>query len=184
MRRRIERTSPVRARRMLTSIGGHDIAGLSGAGPGLRGERPCRRRDRPLSVRLAGPTLASMSLPRTIAFAAAAAVAVTATLGCGFLSAASNLAGNISTLSDFADKITKSETATFQATYQLQDGTPVTVAQKPPNASTVSAKGMFLATPDSFYLCDKSSGSWVCQKSPNNGSGTADPTVAAAMGGN
>jgi hypothetical protein len=126
-----------------------------------------------------------MSSPRSIAFAAAAAVAVTATLGCGFLSAASNLAGNISTLSDFADKITKSETATFQATYKLQDGTSVTVAQKPPNAATVSDKGVFVATADSFYLCDKSSGSWVCQKSPNNnGSSTTDPAAASAMAGN
>jgi hypothetical protein len=125
-----------------------------------------------------------MSSPRTIAFAAAAAVAVTATLGCGFISAASNLAGNISTLSDFADKITKSETATFQATYKLQDGTSVTVAQKPPNAATVSAKGAFIVTADSFYMCDKSSGSWVCQKSPNNSGGTADPAAVAAMGGN
>lgn len=126
-----------------------------------------------------------MNYPRTIALATAAAVAVTATLGCGFLSAAGNLAGNISTLSDFADKITKSEHATFQATYKLQDGTSVTVAQKPPASVTVSDKGIYLSTMDAFYLCSKESGSWVCQKSPAQGeTNTAgDPGVAAAVAG-
>jgi hypothetical protein len=126
-----------------------------------------------------------MNLPRTIAFATAATVAVTATLGCGFLSAASNLAGNISTLSDFADKITKSEHATFQATYKLQDGTSVTVAQKPPNSATVSDKGTYVSTAEAFYLCDKEDSGWVCQKSPAAGETNTggDPTLATTAAG-
>ncbi len=123
-----------------------------------------------------------MNLPRTIAVTAAAAVAVTATLGCGFLSAASNLAGNISTLSDFADKITKSETATFTATYKLQDGSTVTVAQKPPSSASIGQKGSYIATPDAFYLCNKDTGSWVCQKTPANGQdSTGDATAAGSV---
>jgi hypothetical protein len=126
-----------------------------------------------------------MNSPRMIAFVTAAAVAVTATLGCGFLSAASNLAGNLSTLSDFADKITKSETATFQATYKLQDGASVTVAQKPPRSATVSDKGRYLSTPEGFYLCSKESGSWVCQKTTPAGQSETggDPALANTVAG-
>jgi hypothetical protein len=123
--------------------------------------------------------------PRTVAFAAAAAVALTATLGCGFISAAGNLAGNLSTIGDLADKINNSEHATFTATYKLQDGTPVVVAQQPPNSATVGPKGRFIATPDAYYICDKSSGSWVCQKSPANGNtGTGDAAIASGLTGN
>ena len=126
-----------------------------------------------------------MRSPRTLALFAAAAVAVTGTLGCGFISAASNLAGHLSTISDLADKITKSEQATFQATYRLQDGTSVTVAQKPPSATTGSDKSRYISTADAFYLCDRSTGDWVCQRSPNSGGGDANSAaVAAGVGGN
>lgn len=139
-----------------------------------------------MSGRGAGPTLACMKLPRlrTIAFGAAATVAVAATLGCGFLSAASNLAGNLTTISDLADKITNSEHATFQATYKLQDGTSVVVAQQPPNSATVGGKGRFIATPDAYYVCDKATGSWVCQKAPTNGStDTGNAALATGLAG-
>src|SRR2546430_1839186 len=171
MRRRIPRTSPVRARRMMTSMRVEGIA--------------CRRRDSPLPGGPTGPTLTPMNYPRTIAFSAAAALAVTATLGCGFLSAAGNLAGNLTAISDLADKINKSEHLTFQATYKLQDGTTVVVAQKPPNSATVGDKGRYIATPEAWYLCDKSSGSWACQKTPaNGGTDTGNAAIAASMGGN
>jgi hypothetical protein len=130
-----------------------------------------------------------MSNPRTrtIALLAAAVVAVTATLGCGFISAASNVVGNMQTLSDLADKITKSETATSQAEYRLDNGKPVTVAQQPPASAFASDTGRYLATPDAFYLCDKSTGSWVCQKTANSGGSSnsnADAAIAAGVAGN
>jgi hypothetical protein len=121
---------------------------------------------------------------RTIASLTAAAVALTATLGCGFLSAASNLAGNLSTISDLADKINKSEHATFQATYKLQDGGEVVVAQQPPNSATVGGKGRFIATPDAYYMCDQSTGGWVCQKSPvTAGTETGNAALATGLAG-
>jgi hypothetical protein len=126
-----------------------------------------------------------MNLPRTIIFGTAAAVAVTATLGCGFLSAASNLAGNMSTISDLADKINKAQTLTFQATYKLQDGASATVAQKPPASAVVGDKGRYYVTPDAFLLCDKSSGEWVCQKTPTNGgTDSGNAALAAGVAGN
>jgi hypothetical protein len=124
---------------------------------------------------------------RTLALLAAAAVAVTATLGCGFISAASNVVGNMQTISDMADKITKSEQATFQADYRLDDGATVTVAQQPPASAYVSAKGRYLATADAFYLCDRSTGRWVCQQTANtagSANSSSDAAIAAGVAGN
>src|SRR5262249_27006657 len=50
---------------------------------------------------------------------------------------------------------------------------------------TVGPKGRFIATLDAYYICDKSSGSWVCQKSPANGdTGTGDAAIASGLAGN
>jgi hypothetical protein len=122
---------------------------------------------------------------RVIGFAAAAAVALAATLGCGVLSAANNAVQNISAISDLADKINRSETATYQADYRLDDGSAVTVAQQPPNSADVSAKARFIATADAFYLCHVDSGKWTCEKTANTGTPDAEgAAIAAAMSGN
>jgi hypothetical protein len=122
---------------------------------------------------------------RTIGFAAAAAVALAASLGCGVLSAANNAVHNISAIGDLADKINNSGTATYQADYRLDDGSTVTVAQQPPNSADVGPKARFLATADAFYLCDQDSGAWTCEKTANAGTGDASAAVAAAgMTGN
>jgi hypothetical protein len=122
---------------------------------------------------------------RTTAALAVAVVAIATTLGCGFISAASNVVGNLQTLSDLADKITNSEHATYQADYKLQDGSKVTVAQQPPNSADVSDKGRYLTTADAFYLCDRSTGGWECEKTPNSGaSGDENAALAAGVAGN
>jgi hypothetical protein len=122
---------------------------------------------------------------RTIGFAAAAAVALAASLGCGVLSAANNAVHNISAVSDLADKINQSGTATYQADYRLDDGSIVTVAQQPPNSADVSPKARFISTADAFYLCDQDSGKWTCEKTANTGTpDTESAAIAAAMSGN
>ncbi|OLB78343.1 MAG: hypothetical protein AUI14_13630 [Actinobacteria bacterium 13_2_20CM_2_71_6] len=121
---------------------------------------------------------------RTIAITAAAAVAVTVTMGCGILSAAGNLANNISAIGDLADKINKSEQLTYQADYRLDDGSTVTVAQQPPDSADVSDKGRFISRGNVWYLCDKSTGSWVCERTSTEGATPGSAPLAAGMAGN
>jgi hypothetical protein len=124
-----------------------------------------------------------MTFPRNkLITCAAAVVLVTGSLGCGAIRAAKNVGENLSTLSDLADKIEKAETLTYQAEYKLADGTKVTVAQQPPAAAAVGDKGIFLATPEAFYFCDKEQSPLTCSKTPNS-DGSAYNTSAATLWG-
>jgi|GEM_PF-2614903 len=127
-----------------------------------------------------------MTHPRTrvIAIVSAAALAV-ASMGCGLLRSARNITANAATLGDLSDKLTKASTLTFQAQYKLDDGTLVTVAQKPPNSAAVGAKGRFITTADSFYLCDTEDSGLVCQKSPRptGDLSASDAGLAASVAG-
>jgi hypothetical protein len=125
-----------------------------------------------------------MNHPRTrmMAIVAAAAVGLAATLGCGVISAARNVVGNLQTLSDMADKMGRSEQTVFQADYRLADGSTVTVAQQPPASADTGATGRFISTPEAMYLCDKDGGGWVCQKSPAaEGTDGSEASVAATV---
>jgi hypothetical protein len=131
------------------------------------------------------PSIPGMTYPRPrlIAFTVAAALVATALLGCGLLASAKNVIKNASTLSDLAEKITKSETATYQADYLESDGSTVTVAQQPPSSAYVSSTGRFITTADFVYLCDTENGQMVCQKSANTSGSTPDSQDATLAAG-
>jgi hypothetical protein len=125
-----------------------------------------------------------MSIPRKSLLAGfTAAVLVTGSLGCGAIRAAKNVGENLSTLGDFADKLKKSETLTYQADYKLADGTKVTVAQKPPATAAVGDNGRFLANQEAFYFCDTKQSELTCTKSANTSGEAYDTSTAAAWGG-
>lgn len=125
-----------------------------------------------------------MTFPRNkLLTGLAVAVLVAGSLGCGAIRTAKNVGENISTLGDFADKIEKSETVSYQAEYKLADDTKVTVAQQPPAAAAVGDKGRFLATPEAFYFCDTEQAELTCSKTPNTDGSSYNTGAAALWGG-
>ncbi len=127
-----------------------------------------------------------MRHPRTRVLAiVTASVLAVASMGCGLLRSARNVTANAATLGELSDKLSKAEKLTFQAQYKLDDGSIVTVAQKPPNSASVSDKGRFIVTADAFYLCDKQDSGLVCQKSPRQSGdlSAGDAGLAASVAG-
>jgi hypothetical protein len=124
--------------------------------------------------------------PRTYrGLAAGLAVALAASgLGCGLVDQAKDIVANASALSDFVDRLNKSGELTYTATYDVVDGKPVTLVQRPPNAAFVSTEGRYILTPDFLYLCSKDGGKTRCQRSPNGGVEGADSAgLVAAFAG-
>jgi hypothetical protein len=115
------------------------------------------------------------------------AVLLTAgSLGCGVLSKAKNVVSNISTITDFADKIGKAETLTYTAEYKLTDdkknGT-AKVVQQPPSVAYLGQDGSLIVTQDSIYTCGTSAGKTTCTKAANSGTdGRKNAASAASIG--
>lgn len=117
---------------------------------------------------------------RTVTYVTAAALVLATTLGCGLLGAAKKLAGNLSTISDFSDKLQKGLTLTYRATYKDQDGKTVTVQQQPPNSVYITDTGPLIITADAVYACDNSGGVMTCDKQTITSSADANAALAAS----
>lgn len=115
---------------------------------------------------------------RIITYVTAASLVIATTVGCGLLSAAKKLAGNVATISDFSQKIQKGLTLTYRADYQDSDGSTVTVQQQPPNSVFISKTGPLIFAGNTTYLCDNSSGTMTCDKTV--GTTSADDAAALA----
>jgi hypothetical protein len=130
-----------------------------------------------------GMTPPTSTRARTIAIVAAGLLGV-GTLGCGVLSKAKNVVDNLSTISDYANKIQKADNLTFTADYKLSDGSTAQVVQKPPNSAYIGKDSRFIVTADSIYLCSTDQGKLSCTKSANTSGGTngADLSGASSIG--
>lgn len=117
---------------------------------------------------------------RIITYVTAATLVVATTVGCGLLSAAKKLAGNVATISEFSQKIQNGLTLTYRADYKDSDGTTVTVQQQPPNSVFISKTGPLIFANNTTYLCDNSSGTMTCDKTVNTSSADAEATLAAS----
>lgn len=107
-------------------------------------------------------------------------------LGCGVLSKAKNVVANLSTITDFADKIGKAQNLTYTADYTVTDGKQTATAkvvQDPPNVAYRGKEGSLIITQDAIYTCGTTEGKVSCTKSRNQG-GTArqDAASGAAIG--
>src|SRR5262245_1541564 len=121
---------------------------------------------------------------RTISIVAAVLLGV-GTLGCGVLSKAKNVVDNLSTLSDYADKIGRSEHLTFTADYKLSDGSTAQVVQKPPNSAFIGKDARFIVTQDLIWACSKQDNKMSCSKTENRSGANspgADLSAASAIG--
>jgi hypothetical protein len=107
------------------------------------------------------------------------------TLGCGLVSQAKNIVDNAKTLSDFADKLGKTQTLTYTAEYKTEDGASVTLVQQPPNSAYIGKDSRFIFTKEALFLCSTEQAVLTCQKSPNNAAemNTTDSGYAAGVGG-
>jgi hypothetical protein len=124
-----------------------------------------------------------MSIPRSkLLAAAAAAVLVVGSLGCGAIRSVKNIADNASTLGDLSDKLNNAEKLTFQAEYKLDDGSKVTVAQQPPNSAAVGESGRYLATADAYVFCGTESGKTSCQRTPREAGDTSGDAAVVGVG--
>lgn len=117
---------------------------------------------------------------RTVTYITAAAVVIATTVGCGFIGAAKKLASNLSTISDFSDKLQNGLKLTYRAEYTDTDGKKITVQQQPPNSVYINDTGPLIITADSIYSCDNSSGTMVCDKSPLTSTDDATAAIAAS----
>ena len=113
-----------------------------------------------------------------------------ATLGCGLISKAKNIAGTAQVLSDFADRLGKAAKLTYTAEYQVNGANSatdkVTLVQQPPNVAIVGQDGgIFITTAEAMFFCDKASGAVSCQKTPNNAAkaAAADPAMVSGVAG-
>jgi outer membrane lipoprotein-sorting protein len=119
-------------------------------------------------------------------FVATLAISLTAaTLGCGLIKQAKNVAQTASVLSDFADRLGKAQTLTYTAEYTVTGGEKVTLVQQPPNAAFLGKDGRFIFTKDFLYLCDTQDSVLTCQKSPSNSDSvnSADSAFVAGIAG-
>jgi hypothetical protein len=122
---------------------------------------------------MTSPTNRIITVVATVAFVATG-------LGCGVISQVKQAAGNISTVSDLADKLRGAEKLTYTAQYKVFDGSTATVVQQPPNAAFIGKDGRFLVTADANYLCSTQEKVLTCQKSPNDGA-TLDASSAGLI---
>jgi hypothetical protein len=94
-----------------------------------------------------------------------------ATVGCGLVNKARDLADTAKVLSDFADRLGKASQLTYTADYQVTGGSTVTLVQQPPNSAFLTKSGRFIVTSDFIYLCGTTNGATTCQKAPHQSSG-------------
>jgi hypothetical protein len=115
-----------------------------------------------------------------VALSAAAALAATA-LGCGVINRAKQTVGNLTAVSELAEKLKDSDKITFGATYKLFDGSTAKAAQQPPNSAVVGKDGRFIVTQEFIYLCSDEAGKTTCQKSKNTGEGQLNTSNAGLI---
>jgi outer membrane lipoprotein-sorting protein len=116
---------------------------------------------------------------RFVAVSAAVAVGVTL-LGCGVISQFKQAAGNLTAVSELAEKLKNSDKLTYTAEYKLEDGSIAKAVQQPPNAAFSGKDGTFIVTPESIYICTKKTAKTTCQKTRNT-SGGFDATNAGMI---
>jgi hypothetical protein len=149
----------------------------------------CRRRDSwgqdadsRLKRPVVAPSMLGMSIPRSkLLAAAAAAVLLLGSPGCGATRSTKKIADNASTLRDLSNKLNNAETLTFQAEYELNNGWKVTVAQQPPNFAAVGPSEHWFATADSYVFCDTGNGDTTCQRAPREADDTDAGSLAAGV---
>ncbi len=120
---------------------------------------------------------------RTVTYVTAAALVIATTVGCGLIGAAKKVASNLSTISDFSDKLQNGLKLTYRAEYKDTDGKKITVEQQPPNSVFIDDTGPLIITADSIYACDNSSGTMTCTKTPVSGQDDATAALAASSFG-
>jgi outer membrane lipoprotein-sorting protein len=118
--------------------------------------------------------------PRILAVVAAVALGVSM-LGCGVISQFKHAAGNLTAVSEVADKLKNSEKLTFTAEYKLEDGSTAKVVQQPPAAAYIGKEGRFIVTADSYYICSDKSGKTSCEKSKNTSGSGVDANSAGMI---
>ena len=62
-------------------------------------------------------------------------------MGCGVIGAAKKVASNLSTITDFSEKLQNGLKLTYRAEYTDNDGKKVTVQQQPPNSVYLNDTG-------------------------------------------
>jgi hypothetical protein len=96
----------------------------------------------------------------------AAAVAVGATGGgCGVIAKVKDVAGNVQTLTELADKLKDSTELTYTADYRTADGRSVRLVRQPPRSAYLGPDGAYITAPDATLLCRAA----TCQKAPPHG---------------
>jgi hypothetical protein len=120
---------------------------------------------------------------RTVTYITAAALVIATTVGCGLIGAAKKVASNISTITDFSEKLQNGLKLTYRAEYTDSDGKKVTVEQQPPNSVYLDDTGPLIITADAIYACDNSSGTMTCTKSPLTSQDDATAALAASSFG-
>src|SRR5436190_8713476 len=117
---------------------------------------------------------------RIIAYTAAVALGASA-LGCGVINRARETVGNLTAVSQLADKLKNADKVTYGASYKLFDGSTVKVAQQPPDTAVVGKSGSFIATQDYIYLCSVEEGKNTCQRSKNTTTGQINTSNAGLI---
>jgi hypothetical protein len=114
----------------------------------------------------------------------ATTLAVTGT-GCALIGKAHDVLGAAKILGDFADRLQNGEKLTYTATYNVDGGEQVTLAQQPPNTAYIGKNGRFIYTATAMYFCDTEQGVLTCQKSTPTGTGldTSDSGLVAGAAG-
>jgi hypothetical protein len=120
---------------------------------------------------------------RVVTYITAATLVVATGVGCGVIGAAKKVASNLSTITDFSEKLQNGLKLTYRAEYTDTDGKKVTVQQQPPNSVYLDDTGPLLITADSIYACDNSSGTMTCTKSHLNSQDDATAALAASSFG-
>jgi hypothetical protein len=125
--------------------------------------------------------------PRTsrVLIAALAATLVVGAMGCGLINKAQQVVGAAKILSDFSQRLENGEKLTYTATYNVEGGDQVTLAQQPPNSAYMGKTGRFIFTPTAMYLCDTEDGVLTCQKSTPTGTSVdaGDAGLVAGVAG-
>jgi hypothetical protein len=117
---------------------------------------------------------------RTVTYITAAALVIATTVGCGLIGAAKKVASNLSTITDFSEKLQNGLRLTYRAEYTDSDGKKITVEQQPPNSVYITETGPFIITADTMYACDNSSGTMTCSKTPITSQDDATAALAAS----
>lgn len=113
----------------------------------------------------------------------AAAVALSAVAaGCEAISTVSNVAGNVTTLANFSQKLKDTSKITYTAEYELSNGTTVKLVQQPPSRAYLGANASYINTADSTFFCQHAAGAATCQKAPATDLSSIGSNVATAAG--